>query len=1102
MSESTIVDQVMIHQTALSSRRNSGTSSRCRLPFGAVNFKQKTSKSLIIWLLVVYGLIQVTSNLINSKHNHHHHISTERSASFPPCQDPSACPHSVPQDSKANILLSTQSASSNHNHHNYAARNSYNDHIEECGTIHELEASSSEDNAKLCSSPASSLLTETLRAPLASLKSLYNSYACHGDSLGSLLSTRAIFGSGILLADAAQVTANSMYQASHDREIIVLNSTNFNTELIQYDHPFPHIKLIEYYLPYCGICLRFKQTYIQLSKDIYSWRNVIRLSAIDLGVSNNSPIAHSWSIDVVPTLRIHPPPKPELAAKLNEQLSTWSRRMQSSELQKAMYQEYSGANLMISSLGVTNYTNDPSKRDSVADKVTLLKQDLIRYIDRYVSDHPDKVPETWPNLRPVTEKTLVDLKRHHPRPQLFLIIELNDNINSADASNTGHLSSTRPGIGLEIIMELSSSPAWKAIRYVRAMDNKNLIEDVISKKKKEFNDQTDVQNTDQNSAKTMNLLNDLLTGKSNQDSGFILIHIDESHSPFGYSETSLSTRYPSIQIISSSDLNTTDHGVRELDKKAKRSVRERRDSEDGCLNDLVTCASNYIKLVYSETEEDRWILSALNSFDENPTSQSVKKEVVKRLRERRPETQPEPSAKEPYIIPKVMLYGADQQDDYEDKLKAIRYIFFQEVPRHSFADKSPAEKVEKLNTLINLASVIKAYFPLPDLASVQFIDAVHNYLSRQQTLLLASLKDQDPISSNFDLRSLKQVIKNIEAEGKRLPEIRSWKHCKNSGYPCAIWRLFHTLTAFEYKKLSQIYQLSTGSQQPTATSIETHVPPSAQQPHESQPQAQISEASPPMTSPALEQQQQQQNSPPSPVERLVSSPSTTTSLSLTIATPISSHGQQYGGNHNSKKYAAEIAELPTPVLLVMRDYIVNFFSCSECATNFRQEAEGLSFERIRQQEPAEFSILWLWETHNRVSKRLSINPETNPPEHPKNWYPTYEQCSRCYKKPPSYLKDTSVELVAIFHESIEWNRDEVLSFLLCEFTKQPMDTNANIFGYPLPYGFNYIIIIGLCSLLLIVLLRCASCYIERQRRHKANMLLNGGNAYSVELQRA
>lgn len=963
------------------------------------------------------------------------------------------------------------------------------------------------------------------------------------------------FGPKILFANAAQISSNTVHQANSDREIIVLNSTNFNAELIQHNHPFPHIKLLEYYLAYCGICLKFRPTYVQLAKEIHPWRNVIRTAAIDLGVSSNTLIASSYSIDVIPTLRIHPPPSSSVASKLFKQLSAPDTSSLSSDQLKSLSDNYNAANLDIGSLGVTRYTYD-AKKENLVDKVALLKRDLLAYIERYVSKHPDDLPSTWPNLRPVREETLIDLRRNHPRQELFLIIEAG-NVDSTGLHQSD-LTKSQPSLGLQILMELSSSAPYKAIRHVRASENRALIMDVIAHKRKESSEQvTDApQSNDQNviSNEQVVLLQKFLDSKTaDQQDQVLLIHIDDSRSPYGHSSSTPSNKFPSITVVTGTDLvyaeqqyKSLDLAVGSNDARSKRAVinqdvakRTRRallyndDHINMSLQRNLELVTRYINQTYIEVREDREFLKALNSFDENPTSSTIKREAVEKFRSTQQENQKSlsknikkskqheedvkasnsslnqffnrlnPSSSKTFLNMFGKSHQADFEDDYEDKLKAIRYIFFQEVPRKTLAEKSPVEKLERLNTFINLTSVIKAYFPLPDMASVQFIDGILSYLKKQQSLIAATVGDQQDGSSstsgsNFDFRALKQVIKNLEAEGKRLPEVGQWKLCSFGGYPCALWRLFHTLTAFEYKKLSQISQQShftprqvlRDHQNLTMAAVGATV------------ENQASTSGSPTQGLKSPTGASEGNNGP-PVERLVSPPSTTTSLSLTIATPITAQDQHATNDvHNNNGKQVSEADLPEPVLLVMRDYVTHFFSCEECARNFRQEAAELTFEKVRRQEPAEFSILWLWEAHNRISKRLSVSNETNSPEHPKKWYPTFEQCPKCYNKPPSYLKDTNVELAAIFHESIDWNREEVLSFLVNEFTRQPMDMEPNLFGYPVPYGFNYIVVIGISSLVLIMLLRYASCYIERQRRHKATLLNGNGTQYSVELQRS
>lgn len=315
---------------------------------------------------------------------------------------------------------------------------------------------------------------------------------------------------GVLAAQLAQ-PARSLAAVPHEPELIgQLNLTNFNTELIQSKHQFAHIKLIEFYVAYCGFCTKFKQTLLSLAREIQPWKNVIRPAAIDISLPLNLPIANAKPVDEVPKLRLHPPPYKALADHFDKQLTALRNHfgldqslLQASaggsaalpladaqtELQKSMLDEYNLSNLMIEPLeNTTKYL----------DNVPLLKAHLLNYVERFVhhrtrvQQHP--LPSTWPNLSPVTETSLDELRRNHPRKELFLIIEgqpaqaqlaahhNHQQHNSESSQPETDQSSTGPvSLGLSIMMELSSVASWRAVRYVRASENKPLIEDVISK---------------------------------------------------------------------------------------------------------------------------------------------------------------------------------------------------------------------------------------------------------------------------------------------------------------------------------------------------------------------------------------------------------------------------------------------------------------------------------------------------------------------------------------------------------------------------------------------------------------------------------------------
>ena len=66
------------------------------------------------------------------------------------------------------------------------------------------------------------------------------------------------------------------------------------------------------------------------------------------------------------------------------------------------------------------------------------------------------------------------------------------------------------------------------------------------------------------------------------------------------------------------------------------------------------------------------------------------------------------------------------------------------------------------------------------------------------------------------------------------------------------------------------------------------------------------------------------------------------------------------------------------VLFTMRDYIDKFFSCSDCAHHF----VGMAMNLENELKFPNSSVLWLWQAHNRVNKRLK-GDLTEDPEHPK-----------------------------------------------------------------------------------------------------------------------
>ena len=111
----------------------------------------------------------------------------------------------------------------------------------------------------------------------------------------------------------------------------------------------------------------------------------------------------------------------------------------------------------------------------------------------------------------------------------------------------------------------------------------------------------------------------------------------------------------------------------------------------------------------------------------------------------------------------------------------------------------------------------------------------------------------------------------------------------------------------------------------------------------------------------------------------------------------------------------------------MKKYIFNFFSCSDCVKNFKNETTFfmppvLSKKNVKSFNKAE--ILWLWEVHNAVNHRLA-GDRTEDPEHPKVQFPLRIDCPDCYRR----------------NSRKEFNKDGVYRFMMDFY--QPS-------GYPIP----------------------------------------------------
>jgi len=123
---------------------------------------------------------------------------------------------------------------------------------------------------------------------------------------------------------------------------------------------------------------------------------------------------------------------------------------------------------------------------------------------------------------------------------------------------------------------------------------------------------------------------------------------------------------------------------------------------------------------------------------------------------------------------------------------------------------------------------------------------------------------------------------------------------------------------------------------------------------------------------------------------------------------------------------------PRDILLNMKGYIRNFFSCWECADNFMEESANLEHEVTNREQ----GVIWLWRTHNSVNARLHSDP-TEDPRHPKLQFPAFDQCDEC--------RSSAEGENELFVSQVEWNEEQVFDYLNTFYTDIIKDS--------LPYNF-------------------------------------------------
>lgn len=95
--------------------------------------------------------------------------------------------------------------------------------------------------------------------------------------------------------------AHSLYD-DNDKVFVLTNDNFYQTVFDQ-----PYGSNVEFYNSFCGFCRNFAPIYKAFADDVYGWRDLVRISAIDCADDANNDICRDMEIMRYPTLKYFPP---------------------------------------------------------------------------------------------------------------------------------------------------------------------------------------------------------------------------------------------------------------------------------------------------------------------------------------------------------------------------------------------------------------------------------------------------------------------------------------------------------------------------------------------------------------------------------------------------------------------------------------------------------------------------------------------------------------------------------------------------------------------------------------------------------------------------
>uniref|UniRef100_A0A1L8EFK0 Sulfhydryl oxidase n=1 Tax=Haematobia irritans TaxID=7368 RepID=A0A1L8EFK0_HAEIR len=90
---------------------------------------------------------------------------------------------------------------------------------------------------------------------------------------------------------------------NHTDKVRILTNVNFEEEVVLENRSI----LVEFYNSYCGHCRKFAPIYKHIANELYDWRDILPIAAIDCAAESNNDICRNYEVMAYPTLRYFGP---------------------------------------------------------------------------------------------------------------------------------------------------------------------------------------------------------------------------------------------------------------------------------------------------------------------------------------------------------------------------------------------------------------------------------------------------------------------------------------------------------------------------------------------------------------------------------------------------------------------------------------------------------------------------------------------------------------------------------------------------------------------------------------------------------------------------